>query len=59
MALLGKALTEFEVTLSDDYGNLFTEYILAKDVESAAFQALELSSHSDMLLKDVRMSNEW
>lgn len=52
-------LNEFEVTLSDDYGNLFTEYILAKDVESAAFQALELSSHSDMLLKDVRMTDEW
>ena len=60
MALLtGGSLKEYEITLMDDYGNLFTEYILAKDVETAAFNALELSSHSDMLLKDVRLCDEW
>tara|TARA_Y100000361_G_C10975274_1_gene246124 strand:+ start:130 stop:294 length:165 start_codon:yes stop_codon:yes gene_type:complete len=53
------ALNEYAVTLADDYGNLFTEYVLAKDVETAAFNALELSSRRDMLLKDVRMTDEW
>ena len=60
MALLGRQRhEEYEVTLSDDYGNLFTEYVLAPDVERAAWQAYELSSHRDLILKDVRLCDEW
>ena len=60
MALLTEgSLDEYEITFMDDYGNLFTEYILAKDVETAAFNAFELSSHRDMILKDVRLCDEW
>ena len=60
MALLGRThYDEYEVTMSDDYGNLFTEYVLSPSVERAAWQAMELSSHREMILKDVRICDEW
>lgn len=60
LALLGNSkLKEYEVTLMDDVGNLFVEYVLADGIEAAAFNAFELSSQRDCLLKDVRMTDEW
>lgn len=60
MALLGQLkYDEYEVKLIDDVGNVFVEYVLAKDAETAAFNALELSSQRDLKLKDVRMCDEW
>ena len=44
MALLGKVrYNEFEVHMIDDVGNMLIEYVLAPDVERAAWQAMELS----------------
>ena len=60
MALLGKVrYDEYEVKMSDDVGNIRVEYVLAPDVERAAWQAMELSSQRNLLLKDVRMCDEW
>ena len=60
MSLLGKVrYDEFEVRMMDDVGNVRIEYVLAPDVERAAWQAMELSSHREMILKDVRLCDEW
>ena len=60
MALLGKVYHhEYEVRMSDDVGNIRVEYVLAPDVERAAWQAMELSSQRNCTLKDVRMCDEW
>ena len=60
MALLGtQRLDEYEVKLMDDVGNIRVEYVLAPDVERAAWQALELSSQRNCTLKDVRLCDEW
>jgi len=60
MALLGRLHhDEYEVRMMDDVGNVFIEYVLAPDVERAAWQAMELSSQRDCTLKDVRMCDEW
>ena len=60
MALLGNIhLDEYEVKMSDDVGNIHVEYVLAPDVERAAWQAMELSNQRNCLLKDVRMCDEW
>ena len=41
-------------------GNVIVDYVLAPDVERAAWQqALELSSQRNCTLKDVRMIDEW
>ena len=60
MALLGKARHyEYEVRMADDVGNVRVEYVLAPDVERAAWQAMELSSQRNCTLKDVRMCFDW
>ena len=60
MPLLGRQrFDEYEVRLIDDVGNVFIEYVLAPDVERAAWQALELSNQRNCTLKDVRMIDEW
>ena len=60
MALLGKVHHhEYEVKMMDDVGNVRVEYVLAPDVERAAWQAMELSSQRNCTLKDVRMCDEW
>jgi hypothetical protein len=60
MALLGKVhYDEYEVRMMDDVGNVRLEYVLAPDVERAAWQAMELSSQRNCTLKDVRMIDEW
>ena len=60
MALLGKIHhDEYEVKMIDDVGNVRVEYVLAPDVERAAWQAMELSSQRNCTLKDVRMCDEW
>ena len=60
MALLGKQrFDEYEVKMINDVGDVRVEYVLAPDVERAAWQALELSSQRNCTLKDVRMCDEW
>ena len=45
--------------MMDDVGNVVVDYVLAPDVERAAWQAMELSSQRNCTLKDVRMCDEW
>ena len=60
MALLGRVkYDEYEVRMMTDVGDVLIEYVLAPDVERAAWQALELSSQRNCTLKDVRMIDEW
>ena len=60
MALLGRQrYDEYEVRMKDNVGNVRVEYVLAPDVQRAAWQALELSSQRECTLKDVRMIDEW
>ena len=55
MPLLGKTrLDEYEVKMQPPVGNVIVDYVLAPDVERAAWQALELSSQRNCTLKDVR-----
>ena len=50
---------EYEVRMADDVGNIRVEYVVAPNVERAAWQALELSNQRNCTLKDVRMCDEW
>lgn len=60
MSLLGKVrYDEYEVKMKDSVGNVRVEYVLAPDVERAAWQAMELSSQRNCTLKDVRLCDEW
>lgn len=60
MALLGEAnWLEYKITMMDDFENLLVEYILADSIEHAAWQAQSLSSRRNLLLKDVRITDEW
>ena len=60
MALLGRQrLDEYEVKLTNDVGDILVEYVLAPDVERAAWQAMELSNQRNLTLKDVRLCDEW
>ena len=60
MALLGRVkYDEYEVRMMTDVGDVLIEYVLAPDVERAAWQALELSNQRNCTLKDVRMCDEW
>lgn len=58
MPLLGERQNEYEIVLMDDFENIFVEYVLAPDVERAAWQAKELSVQRSLLLKDVRLCDE-
>ena len=60
MALLGRQQhDEYEVKLINDVGDVLVEYVLAPDIERAAWQAMELSSQRKLTLKDVRLCDEW
>ena len=60
MALLGtQTLREYEVKMIPKVGNVIVDYVLAPDVERAAWQAMELSSQRNCKLKDVRLCDEW
>ena len=60
MPLLGtQPLREYEVKLINDVGDVVVDYVVAPDVERAAWQAMELSSQRKCTLKDVRMCDEW
>ena len=60
MALLPtQSLREYEVKMIPEVGNVIVDYVLAPDVERAAWQALELSSQRNCKLKDVRQCDEW
>ena len=52
-------LQEYEVKMINDVGNVVVDYVLAPDVERAAWQSLELSSQRNCTLKDVRQCDEW
>ena len=59
MALLGTTTYKtFEVKLIQGE-EVFKEYVLAQDLEHAAWSALELSKHRNCKLKDVRLVDEW
>ena len=58
MPLLGRKTYDYEVTLRDG-DDIFTEYIIAKDAENAAWIALELSEYRTCTLQVVRLSDEW
>ena len=45
--------------LMDNGEDITTEYVLARNSECAAWQALELSIHRNSTLKDVRLVDEW
>ena len=48
----------FEVKLIQGE-EVFKEYVLAQDSEHAAWSALELSTHRNCKLKDVKLVDEW
>ena len=54
-----QSLREYEVKMQPPVGNVIVDYVLAPDVERAAWQALELSSQRNCKLKDVRQIDEW
>ena len=59
MALLGtQKLDMYRVVLTDGV-DTFIEFVLAPDVERAAWQAMELSTQRNMQLKDVIREGEW
>lgn len=59
MALLGtQKLDMYRVVLNDGV-DTFIEFVLAPDVERAAWQAMELSTQRNMQLKDVIREGEW
>lgn len=39
--------------MMDDFENIIVDYVLASNIEDAAFSAYELSSRRNLLLKDV------
>ena len=53
MPLLGHRYDDYKVILQDDRGNLYHEYVVAKDAETAAYIALELSRHCDLQLVNI------
>ena len=60
MPLLGTTHhREYEVRMMTDVGDMLIEYVLAPDVERAAWQAMELSNQRNCTLKDVRLCDEW
>jgi hypothetical protein len=59
MALLGNRYDDYKVILQDDKGNLYHEYVTARDVETAAYNALELSRERDLQLVNVIMEDQW
>ena len=59
MPLTGKQpLTKYRVVMTNGV-DTFKEYVLASDVERAAWQAMELSTQRDLQLKDVIREGEW
>ena len=57
--LLGNRYDDYTVMLEDDYGNVFYERVCAPDVETAAYNALELSTQRNLTLKNVIREDEW
>ena len=54
-----QTLREYEVKMKPPVGNVVVDYVLAPDVERAAWQAMELSSQRNCTLKDVKLCDEW
>ena len=54
-----QSLREYEVKMIPEVGNVIVDYVLAPDVERAAWQAMELSSQRNCTLTDVRHCDEW
>lgn len=59
MALLGHRYDDYKVMLEDDYGNITYMYVVAKDAETAAYNALELSLERNLTLKNVIREDQW
>ena len=51
--------SDYVVTISNDVENVESIYVLARDAEHAAWQALELSIQRNCKLIDVRLCDEW
>lgn len=48
----------YEITMIDDFENVIIDYVLANDIEDAAWHASRLSSRRNLVLKDVRLTDE-
>ena len=59
MPLLGHRYDDYKVILEDEYGFTYEEYVIAKDVEHAAWTALELSHDQNLTLKNIIREDEW
>ena len=60
MPLLGRTrYDDYEVTLENEAGDLHTMYVVAPNLEQAAWSAMELSTQRNCTLKDVSMCDEW
>jgi hypothetical protein len=59
LPLLGRTkYQEYEVTLVDGE-ELWIEYVVAPNLEHAAWSALELSKNRDAQLKNVKLTDDW
>ena len=56
MALLGEH-TRYCVRFVDDFENVIVDYVLASDVEHAAWKAFELSNRRQLTLVDVYLDD--
>jgi hypothetical protein len=59
MPLLGNRYDDYTVMLEDDTGNVYHERVCAPDVETAAYNALELSKVRNLRLKNVIKEDQW
>ena len=53
-----QSLREYEVKMIPEVGNVIVDYVLAPDVERAAWQALELSNQRNPTQR-CEASDEW
>ena len=59
MPLTGQTTYDTYMVVMSDGVDTFFEYVLAPDVERAAWQAMELSTQRDLQLKNVIRQDEW
>jgi hypothetical protein len=59
MPLLGRTKYEDYEVLLRDGDDVFTEYVVASNSEQAAWSALELSTHRNCELINVRVCDAW
>ena len=49
--------TRYTVRFVDDFENVIVDYVLAPDVETAAWKAMELSNRRQLTLVDVYLDD--